>query len=188
MRLSPAYQRAFTEMLGSIADWRAPGATVSACWPEHGPSFQPGRGLLVIGRATNGFEDPFVAAEAATATGREAIAAKARAFAEGLLFVLATQSVLFRRNNRDAIRVLACHSGGSSRNRPRWQGPELSLGCIHRVDQSREGGAVEARQRWSLPRAGRSQFTAQHRLTNAEPAERPMEARFARILLHSLTG
>jgi hypothetical protein len=83
MQLSVAYQAAFTDMLADVANWRAPaGVTLSACWPEHGASFQPGRSLLVVGRATNGFEEPFAAATAATAEAREAIAARARVFAE----------------------------------------------------------------------------------------------------------
>lgn len=69
MHLSAAYEGLFDELLALAADWRPRRGTVpdlTACWTACGNDYVPGKGLLVLGRATNGFEPSLAAAELAS--------------------------------------------------------------------------------------------------------------------------
>ena len=70
MKLSASYEVAYAEMLEAVAEWKPrKEIELAACWPDWRPTFQSGRGILVIGRATNGFEPPFHLADLRAAGG-----------------------------------------------------------------------------------------------------------------------
>lgn len=56
--------------------------TLTPCWPEIGRRYEQGRGILVVGRATNGFEIAFSAAAMRSMNGRQGLIVQARDFAE----------------------------------------------------------------------------------------------------------
>lgn len=83
MNLSPPYEREFASALKALASVRWRGSSereFAACWPAFGDRYVRGNSLLVVGRATNGFEGPFSLPDLVTHSGL--VAADARKFAE----------------------------------------------------------------------------------------------------------
>ena len=64
--LSTTYAQRFDRVLESVQSWtprRNRTEALTPCWPEWGDRFVPGSGLMVLGRATNGFMNGFAASE-----------------------------------------------------------------------------------------------------------------------------
>jgi hypothetical protein len=83
--LSETYSRIFDELLLSVADWKPRGnrdIPLTACWPESGAQFTAGKGVLVIGRATNGFPRKFNAQDLRGEEYRNQVVNEARGAAE----------------------------------------------------------------------------------------------------------
>lgn len=83
--LSTEYESLFDELLACAADWRPRRGAVpelTGCWTACGNDYTPGKGLLVLGRATNGFEPSLAPAELASAPVRAEKLRAIRAMAE----------------------------------------------------------------------------------------------------------
>lgn len=84
--LSKEYESLFDGMLGHVASWRprrGERPQLTSCWTECGDDYAVGNGLLVLGRATNGFTDGFTLADIASVEFRRQLLQNARATAEG---------------------------------------------------------------------------------------------------------
>ena len=83
---SPSYEALFGDMLADVAAWkprRGAPPSLTACWTECGDSYVPGEGLLVLGRATNGFIVDLTVDQLASADIRRQKLQEIRATAEG---------------------------------------------------------------------------------------------------------
>jgi hypothetical protein len=81
--LNSKYQELFEAMLFAASKWKGRlDVKLTACWPERGVYFQPGSGLMVIGRATNGFEPDFTVEDIDSPSKCASVAAKARTTGE----------------------------------------------------------------------------------------------------------
>jgi len=86
--MSKAYDEVFDRVLKDVGGWvprqRPKMPKLVSCWPARGDRFTPGRSVLVVGRALNGFELEleFSIEEVQSETSRKGVAGRARAFAE----------------------------------------------------------------------------------------------------------
>jgi hypothetical protein len=86
MRFSVEYEEAFSALLQKIGAWkpgRGKAMQLAACWPQVGADFLRDEGMLVIGRAPNGYGTPFEAEEVRDEGKCRSLAAQCRALGEG---------------------------------------------------------------------------------------------------------
>jgi hypothetical protein len=120
IELSADYERLFADTLRSAGSWHPRAKAVdelSCCWPEFGTQYRQNSSILIVGRATNGFENPFTSSDLRDPVRRDRIVSNARTFAQterlswmanGSLYAkrggtVATRSAFWR-----ASRFLAC--------------------------------------------------------------------------------
>lgn len=82
MNMSTAYGKAYCDTLESVTAHEPSDESLSGFWPAVGPDYVKGNGLLVVGRATNGWSNCFTAKSLSGADGRCGVAAKARSSSE----------------------------------------------------------------------------------------------------------